>query len=60
VTPVEKLGIVVEDAAFLAVEHDSEGDAESRRLSFRTNVGDLVTAGRITRCALRSKTGPVG
>jgi hypothetical protein len=24
VTPVEKLGIVVEDAAFLAVEHDSE------------------------------------
>jgi hypothetical protein len=45
VTPAEKVGIVVEDAPFLAVEVLSEGSAETRRLTFRTNVGDLVAAG---------------
>jgi hypothetical protein len=45
VTPVEKLSIVVEDAPFLAVEMESEGAGETRRLAFRTNVGDLVIAG---------------
>ena len=44
VTPVEKLGIVVEDAPFLAVEMAFEDDASEGdgRLVFRTNVGDLV------------------
>lgn len=45
VTPVEKLGIEVEDAPFLAVEVKSEGLKESRRLAFRLNTGDLIVAG---------------
>ncbi len=45
VTPVEKVGIEVEDAPFLAVEMNaSERDGE-QVLTFRTNVGDLVEAG---------------
>jgi len=45
VTPVEKLDIAVEDAAFVAVEVKSEGEGEERRLAFRLNTGDLVVAG---------------
>lgn len=41
VTPVEKLGIRVEDAPFLAVDCDITSD----RLTFTTNVGDQVVAG---------------
>ncbi|MGB8392853.1 MAG: DUF1285 domain-containing protein [Pseudolabrys sp.] len=45
VTPVEKVGIVVDDAPFLAVEMNaSVGDAGSA-LQFRTNVDDWVAAG---------------
>lgn len=45
VTPVEKVGIRIQDAPFLAVEmtvtrHDGEPV-----LTFRTNVGDVVEAG---------------
>ena len=46
VTPVEKLGITVEDAPFLAVEVAIEGAKTDRTLTFRTNVGDIVAAGR--------------
>ena len=42
VTPVEKVGIVVEDAPFLAVEMRSEDSASGRCLHFRTNVDDWV------------------
>lgn len=45
VTPVEKVGIRVEDAPFLAVEMQVAGEGESQVLTFRTNVGDVVTAG---------------
>lgn len=45
VTPVEKLDIEVEDAAFVAVELKSEGEGQSRSLAFRLNTGDLVLAG---------------
>ncbi len=45
VTPVEKVGIEVEDAPFLAVEVESEGEGAKRTLTFRTNVGDIVAAG---------------
>lgn len=45
VTPTEKLKISVEDAPFLAVAMDVVGDGTSRRLSFRTNLGDCVEAG---------------
>jgi hypothetical protein len=45
VTPVEKVGIRVEDAHFLAVEMDVSGKGEGQILTFRTNVGDIVEAG---------------
>ena len=45
VTPVEKVGIRVEDAPFLAVEMHVEGEGDGQRITFRTNVGDVVEAG---------------
>jgi hypothetical protein len=42
VTPVEKVGIRVDDAPFLAVEMVKETDGPDRRLRFRTNVDDWV------------------
>ncbi|OKL45538.1 DUF1285 domain-containing protein [Pseudovibrio exalbescens] len=47
VTPVEKIGLTVDDAPFVAVEMDfqpGEGDAGSV-FTFRTNTGDVVVAG---------------
>jgi hypothetical protein len=43
VTPVEKVGIRVDDAPFLAVEMVKDGDSRGRLLRFRTNVDDWVT-----------------
>jgi hypothetical protein len=43
VTPVEKVGIVVDDAPFLAVEMQVEGEGAERVLTFRTSVEDVVT-----------------
>ncbi|MCT4654276.1 MAG: DUF1285 domain-containing protein [Cohaesibacter sp.] len=49
VTPVEKIGIVVEDAHFQAVEMARSaadgGNGDDEVLTFRTNVGDLVEVG---------------
>jgi hypothetical protein len=45
VTPVEKCGIRVDDAPFLAVELKVENDAAGRMLTFRTNVDDWVACG---------------
>jgi hypothetical protein len=45
VTPVEKCGIVVEDAPFLAVELRVEQGADGKLLHFRTNVDDWVVCG---------------
>ncbi|HEY2756268.1 MAG TPA: DUF1285 domain-containing protein [Pseudolabrys sp.] len=45
VTPVEKVGIDIEDAPFLAVELAVEQGAGGQILGFRTNVDDLVRAG---------------
>ena len=42
VTPVEKVGIRVDDAPFLAVEMLKEDDDRGRLLRFRTNVDDWV------------------
>jgi uncharacterized protein len=42
VTPVEKVGIRVDDAPFLAVEMRKETDGASNLLRFRTNVDDWV------------------
>lgn len=41
VTPVEKVGIKVDDAPFVAVDFNKKGDG----LEFETNVGDRVVAG---------------
>ena len=56
VTPVEKCGIVVEDAPFLAVELDVETRAAGKVLHFRTNTDDWVACGR--RHALRFEPEP--
>jgi uncharacterized protein len=45
VTPVEKCGIVVDDAPFLAVELAAEDTSAGRVLHFRTNVDDWVACG---------------
>lgn len=45
VTPAEKLRIAVEDTAFHAVEMNSEGEGEARKLVFRLDTDDLVIAG---------------
>ncbi len=56
VTPVEKVGIAVEDAPFLAVEMTTGGDDGAIR--FRTNVDDWVTVG--SAHPLRFAPGPSG
>lgn len=45
VTPVERVGIAVADAPFMAVEMAVAGDGASRTIAFRTNVDDLVDVG---------------
>jgi hypothetical protein len=45
VTPVEKVGIRVEDAHFLAVEMNARMEGDVQVLTFRTQTGDLVEAG---------------
>ena len=45
VTPVEKVGISVQDAHFIAVEMSATEVAGESVLTFRTNVGDVVEAG---------------
>lgn len=45
VTPVEKIGIQVDDAPLVAVEVTRAGAGEGQVLTFRTQVGDLVAAG---------------
>jgi uncharacterized protein len=49
VTPVEKVGISVDDAPFLAVEMLEEHDGRGRLLRFRTNVDDWVACDRAHR-----------
>lgn len=54
VTPVEKVGITVEDAPFVAVDFTVSGTGDQQTLTFETHVGDLATAGpdhpiRVTR-----------
>jgi hypothetical protein len=55
VTPVEKVGIAVDDAPFLAVEMRREEVQGQPVLSFRTNVEDIVAAG--AEHPLRFETG---
>ena len=57
VTPVEKCGITVDDAPFLAVEMKVEEGAKGRVLNFRTNVDDWVACGPEHALALRAGAG---
>jgi hypothetical protein len=52
-TPVEKLGIAVEDAPFLAVLMRQEAGAKGSELVFTTNMGEDVTANRDHPIAFR-------
>src|SRR5690242_21716419 len=42
VTPVERVGIRVADAPFIAVEMNVSGAGDEQVITFRTNVGDVV------------------
>jgi hypothetical protein len=44
VTPVEKVGLTVDDAPFVAVDFEAEGEGLAQRIRFVTHVGDHVTA----------------
>lgn len=44
VTPVEKVPIAVEGEPFAALEMTRAGSGKDQRLTFRTNVDDVVTA----------------
>jgi hypothetical protein len=45
VTPAERGRVTVEDAPFVAVAVEREGDGRDQRLIFRTNLDEIVTAG---------------
>lgn len=45
VTPVEKVGITVDDAPFVATDFDVTGEGSKQVLTFITHVGDTAVAG---------------
>ncbi|MEP0153969.1 DUF1285 domain-containing protein [Pseudophaeobacter sp.] len=45
VTPVEKVGITVDDAPFVAVDFEASGEGDAQELHFTTHVGDQMLAG---------------
>jgi uncharacterized protein len=45
VTPVEKVGIIVDDAPFVAVDFRTQGEGRDQSVIFRTQVDEDVTAG---------------
>ena len=45
VTPVEKVGITVEDAPFVAIDFDVTGTGKDQEITFTTLVDDVVIAG---------------
>ena len=45
VTPVEKVGIVVDDAPFVATDFSVEGTDLAQTITFTTHVGDKAVAG---------------
>lgn len=53
VTPAEKLDIDVEDAPFVAVEADCEGEGQTRRILFRLNTDDVIACGPDHRLDVR-------
>ena len=45
VTPVEKVGIKVEDAPFVAIDFEASGEGRDQVLTFQTNLEDIAVAG---------------
>lgn len=45
VTPVEKVGITVDDAPFVAVDFEVVNPGPDQTLAFTTNIGETVSAG---------------
>lgn len=60
VTPVEKVGIRVDDAPFIAVEMNAEGKGETQILHFRTNMDDefILSQDHPLRIAFNDKGEP--
>ncbi|WP_113912388.1 DUF1285 domain-containing protein [Roseovarius dicentrarchi] len=63
VTPVEKVGITVDDAPFVAIDFEVAGTGKDQTLTFLTNVGDSTVAGpdapiRVTRDAETGEPSP--
>lgn len=63
VTPVEKVGIRVDDAPFVAVDFEAEGEGPAQVLTFVTQVGDRAAAGaehpiRVVRDAATGEPSP--
>jgi len=63
VTPVEKVGITVDDAPFVAVDFSVAGEGAAQEVTFTTHVGDEVTAGpdhplRVMRDAATGEPAP--
>ncbi|MCY4462880.1 MAG: DUF1285 domain-containing protein [Albidovulum sp.] len=61
VTPVEKAGIKVDDAPFVAIDFAVEGEGRDQAVTFTTNVDDSATAGaeRPIRVVRDAETGEV-
>jgi hypothetical protein len=60
VTPVEKVGIRVDDAPFLAVEMEIENRGPKQSLIFRTNVDDVVRCDAEHRLRFEPEAGTGG
>ncbi len=58
VTPVEKMRIRVDDAPFMAVLLDRQGEGSGQRLVFTTNVGDEIVAGENNAIRVADQGGP--
>lgn len=63
VTPVEKVGITVDDAPFVAIDLESSGEGHNQRVTFTTQVGDTAIAGpehplRVVRDAVTGEPSP--
>lgn len=60
VTPVEKVGIEVEDAPFVAIRMAVEGKGREQAISFETNTDDTVTVDGAHRLRFETEEGTDG
>jgi hypothetical protein len=60
VTPVEKCGIRVDDAPFLAIRMNAEGEGKSQIISFETNVDDEVVVNKEHPLRFETEAGTSG